>query len=298
MQINRLFETVYILLNQKSITAKALAEHFGVSSRTVYRDVETLSTAGIPIYMSKGKGGGISLLDNFVLNKSVLTEHEQTEILSALHGLNTLSVPNTDSILNKLGILFNKGFTNWIDIDYSYWGSDPEEKEKFNILKNAILSRLIIQFVYYAPGSKGILRTVEPLQIYFKEKAWYLKAYCTERQDYRTFKIARMNDISTTNQSFIRELPEQKPYNFDYICKLRTVVEFFEPAWARFYDEMGNSCIVEKTDKSIIAEIYFPEVEWILSYIMSYADTARVLEPEDIALAMKSRLEKTLKLYF
>ena len=77
MQINRLFEIVYILLNKKTITARELSEHFEVSMRTIYRDIDTLSGAGIPIYTSKGKGGGISLLDNFVLKKSMLSEQEQ-----------------------------------------------------------------------------------------------------------------------------------------------------------------------------------------------------------------------------
>ena len=70
MQINRLFEIVYILLNKKSITAKELSEHFEVSQRTIYRDIDTLCECGIPIYTSKGKGGGIGLLDSFILNKS------------------------------------------------------------------------------------------------------------------------------------------------------------------------------------------------------------------------------------
>lgn len=77
MQINRLFEIVYILLDKKLVTSKELAELFEVSSRTIYRDIETLSSAGIPIYMSKGKGGGISLLPGFVLNKAVITDEEK-----------------------------------------------------------------------------------------------------------------------------------------------------------------------------------------------------------------------------
>ena len=73
VQINRLFEIVYILLEKQTVTAAELSQRFEVSSRTIYRDVETLSQAGIPIYMSKGKGGGISLLPDFILNKAVLT---------------------------------------------------------------------------------------------------------------------------------------------------------------------------------------------------------------------------------
>ena len=93
MQINRLFEIVYILFDRKTITARELADHFEVSQRTIYRDIDTLSISGIPIYTTKGKGGGISILPEFVLNKSVLTDAEQNEILSALQSLNALNVP-------------------------------------------------------------------------------------------------------------------------------------------------------------------------------------------------------------
>ncbi|UUZ89988.1 HTH domain-containing protein [Paenibacillus sp. P25] len=77
MQINRLFEIVYLLLSRKRITAKELAEHCEVSVRTILRDLETLSAAGIPVYTVQGKGGGISPLDRYVLNKALLSEEEQ-----------------------------------------------------------------------------------------------------------------------------------------------------------------------------------------------------------------------------
>ena len=102
MQINRLFEIVYILLENKIVKAGELAEHFEVSVRTIYRDVETLSQAGIPIYMSKGKGGGISLMPDFILDKAVLTEQEKGEILSSLKAVSALSLSESGSALNKL----------------------------------------------------------------------------------------------------------------------------------------------------------------------------------------------------
>ena len=71
MQINRLFEIIYILLDKKIVTSRELADRFEVSTRTIYRDIEILSSSGIPVYMRKGKGGGISLLPEFVLNKAV-----------------------------------------------------------------------------------------------------------------------------------------------------------------------------------------------------------------------------------
>jgi len=108
MQIDRLFEIVYYLLSKKTVTAKELAERFDVSKRTIYRDINILSISGIPIYTSSGNGGGIGLLKEFVLDKSILSEREQKEILSALQGLSMVKTEETGQVLQKLGILFNR----------------------------------------------------------------------------------------------------------------------------------------------------------------------------------------------
>ena len=117
MQINRLFEIVYLLLEKNTITAKELSEHFGVSIRTIYRDIDILSTANIPIYTNKGKGGGIHLLDNFVLDKSILSEEEQNQILFALQSLEKLDTNNEKKALEKMSMLFHKKTKNWIEVD-------------------------------------------------------------------------------------------------------------------------------------------------------------------------------------
>lgn len=297
MQINRLFEIVYILLDKKTVTAKELAERFDVSARTIYRDVETLSSAGIPIFMSKGKGGGISLLDNFVLNKSVLSENEQNEILSALQGLNMLNMPNVESVLNKLGTLFNKSATSWIDIDFSYWGSDNKEKEKFNLLKSSILSKVIISFEYFAPNREMMRRTVEPLQIYFKEKAWYLKAYCTEKQDYRTFKITRMRNIEISNTTYSRELKQENAEDFSLIDINKLILKFNKSAISRVYDELEEQTIVFEDENFLIAEINCPEDEWIYSFILSYGVNVEVIEPLSMRKKIQQKLQESLKIY-
>lgn len=120
MQINRLFEIIYLLLNRKTVTAKELADRFEVSVRTVYRDIDTLSSAGIPVFASRGRGGGISLLDDFVLDRSVLTNQEQEEILFSLQSMN--AVHQVSDIVQKLSSFFQKTDTDWIGVDFSPWG--------------------------------------------------------------------------------------------------------------------------------------------------------------------------------
>ena len=124
MKISRLFEIVYLLLEKKTITAKELAEHFEVSVRTIYRDIDILSSAGIPVYFQRGKSGGIKLMDNYIINKSLFSQDEQNEILYALQSLNATNYPNNNKTLSKLSTIFNKKSDNWIKIDFSRYNCD------------------------------------------------------------------------------------------------------------------------------------------------------------------------------
>ena len=240
MQINRLFEIVYILLDKKTITAKELSEHFEVSVRTIYRDVDTLSIAGIPIYTNKGKGGGISLIEDFVLNKSVLSEKEQNEILMSLQSLNAMKFLDVEPVLKRLSTIFNKESTNWIDVDFSQWGSDDSEKEKFNILKTAIISTKIVSFDYFSSYGEKTLRTVEPLKLVFKGQGWYLYGFCRLKGEFRIFKITRIRDINLLDETFIRDIPSDIWGEGDksYKNKMVTLILKIDERMAyRLYDE-------------------------------------------------------------
>ena len=202
MQINRLFEIVYILLENKIVKAGELAEHFEVSVRTIYRDVETLSQAGIPIYMSKGKGGGISLMPDFILNKAVLTEQEKGEILSSLKAVSALSLSESGSALNKLNSMLGKQNDDWIEVDFSSWGYFENDENYFSKIKKAIVEKYVITFMYSSSKGEKILRTVLPLKLVFKGAAWYLYGYCRLREDYRFFKIRRISELSLSEEIF------------------------------------------------------------------------------------------------
>jgi len=197
MQINRLFEMVYILMDRKKMTAKELSDHFEVSQRTIYRDIEILNTAGIPISANKGKGGGIELLENFLINKSAFSEHEQNEIVFALQSFRALKYVNADNVLKKLSAIFNKDVINWIDVDFSDWTVNG--KEKFNIIKSAIVDKKCLSFDYFGTNGEKTHRTVYPMQLWFKHNAWYAKAFCLMRRDYRLFKISRIKNLSAAS---------------------------------------------------------------------------------------------------
>jgi len=144
MQIKRLFEIVYILMNKKRITANELALHFEVSRRTILRDIDTLTTAGIPVYMSQGRGGGIFIHDNFVLNKAIISEDEKKQILFSLQSMAATEFIETGEVLSRLRNFFASQSKEWIEVDFSRWGHSEKDTKKFEMLKNAIINDCVI----------------------------------------------------------------------------------------------------------------------------------------------------------
>ena len=301
MQIDRLFQIIYTLLDKKSATAKELAAQHSVSVRTIYRDVETLSSVGIPVYTEQGKGGGISLLPNFVLNKSILNEWEQTEILSALQGLSSVKTIETDRVLQRLSTFFNKAVVNWIDVDFSHWGFIAGEF--FNGFKTAIISRRVAEFDYYAvygeTAPSFIRRRIEPIQLWFKGKAWYVKGFCLLRQDIRTFKLSRMGNLIITDEYFaerdLTALPDT-PSNPDWEKKNILLKFKIDQEMAhRVYDEFHESQAEKQPDGSFIVTTSWPEDDWVYGTILSYGEHIEVLEPPHVRTLIKEKAEKIVK---
>ena len=298
MQINRMFEIIYILLEKKTVTAKELADRFEVSVRTIYRDIESLSATGIPVFMSKGKGGGISLLSDFVLNKTVLTQDEKDNIISALNAIKTIDVENSSPAIGRLSSLFGKQNSNWIEIDFSDWGIGDKKKDNFLILKNAIINKNVVEFEYYSSKGEKTERTAESLKLCFKSRDWYLYAYCRQRKDNRFFKLSRMNNIVVLNEKVERIAPEtvfeqeQRPFESEFI----TIKIKFTAEMAFMVYEVFDNYEVMK-DGSFLVTAKMPNANWLVSYILSYGDQCEVLEPQEIRNKVKNSLEKISKKY-
>lgn len=170
MQESRLFKIVYHLLYKGQATALELATKFEVSVRTIYRDIDVLSGAGIPIYTETGRNGGIYLKDNFVLDKVVLSEQEKQEILMGLQSLSIVGSVHEKDILPKLSALFNIHTENWFEVDFSRWGSNSYDNEKFELLKTAIINHKVIQIIYINSYGVENQRKIKPLKLFYKSK--------------------------------------------------------------------------------------------------------------------------------
>ena len=298
MKINRLLEIVTILLSRQSVTAKELANRFSVSTRTVYRDLEVLSSAGVPVYTNKGNGGGISLLEDYTLNKALFSKSESEGLLLALKTMGATNYPEAGVIIDKLGSIYkNNQAHDWIEVDFEGWNSKVNEQNKFSIIRDAIIDNRIIRFDYVnANGSKSS-RSVEPVKLIFNTYTWYLIAYCLLRDSFRMFRLSRIKNVEITEKHFIkREMPEydEQVTNLNLIdLKLRCDEKILN----RLYDTFDSDCINENSDGSYDLTVTLYEEEWVYGYILSFGGYAEVVEPEHIREIIKNRAKEIAEKY-
>lgn len=298
MQINRLFKLVYYLLVNGKTSAPELAEKFEVSTRTIYRDLDAISAAGIPIYTTQGKGGGISLLESFVLDKSLFSEKEKEQILMALQGIASVEGENADELLSKLSALFQMEATDWIEVDFSGWNKNEADRDIFNEIKKAIFDRHMITFSYFGSDGQHLSRSVNPLKLIFKSKDWYLYGFCLLRNDYRFFKLTRIKHLAISHETFMREVPEppktrmeSKNYNM-----VSVTLKFSPQAAFRVYDEFTD-CITTDSKNNLYVIAKLPDNEFVYNYLLTFGDTVEVLAPAHIRKALKDKVRSVLKIY-
>ena len=288
MKIDRLFSIVQILVNKKIITAKELAEYFNVSVRTIYRDIETLSANGIPVYSTQGNGGGISILDNYSIDKTIVSDDDQNNIIMALQSLDATGKINVKDSLTKLKNIFKKNETDWIEIDFSGWEQSDDEKKNFEVLKESIINLRCVKFSYYSNKGETSKRIIEPYKLVFKGNQWYIYGYCRKRNDFRFFKLTRIDELEVVNELFIKK--NNVHMNMDYSTEkadiIRVKLKINMSAASRVYDEFRRGIIIH--DKgNLIVEADIPKKQWIYNYFLGYGDELEILEPMELREEMK-----------
>lgn len=288
MYTQRLFEILYYLLHHKKTTARQLAELFEVSIRTIYRDLDTLTLAGIPIFTNRGREGGIYLMDSYVMNRSLLSDQQQKEILTALSSVETLSATPSDT-LPLLSHFFGKENSKWIQIDLSDWSM--EKQQEYQILREAILTCHVLSFTYYSAEGKKSKRTVYPLQLWFKEHAWYLIAYCTQKKAQRTFRLSRIQHPKIQKECFSPMEARLPQAGGDPAEQIALHLRIDSSMAFRVYDEFSYEQIHVLPDGSFDIHVSYPAGDWILSQLLSYGAALTVLSPA----AIRQRLLQELK---
>jgi predicted DNA-binding transcriptional regulator YafY len=301
MKINRLLEITLLLLNRGTVTARELADRFDVSTRTIYRDVDDLSSAGVPVFTTKGRSGGVSLLENYTFNRALVTEHERDGLLLALKTLQATRYPEIEGVIGKIGALFkNISADDWVQVEFSPWGSGPDDSNKFTDTRRAILESKVIHFDYISAEGIKSQRNVEPMRLVFRGQAWYLWGYCRTRRDFRTFRLSRIRSLVVTGESFQRRTVEDKEEEGANVNlnKIVTIKLRFQPeVLYRLYDDYDDEKIVKNPDGTCQTTITLLEDEWVYGHILSFGSYVEVLEPPHIRDIVRQRMEKALGYY-
>lgn len=309
MQIDQLFEFVYILIDKKQSTATEMAKHFGVSTRTIYRWIDALSVSGVPVYSLKGRGGGIAISEKYALDKRILSEDERLAIVSSVKAFNNLS-GNSGSSVNanikaaeKISALVASD-TDWLEVDFSPWSPEGSEVRKlFGTLRECILKKRQVSFDYFDGSGKTEHRLVHPWKLIYKGQAWYLQGWCTTRQAERFFKLSRMRNVSITGRSAnITRLSVPQAHSSSDNSK-------FKPSMISIKARVSNnkisylldtficSEVVPNKDGSITASFSVPDEEWLPDLLLGFGPDLKIISPKSLRDKVVSLAEEVLHLY-
>ncbi len=285
MKIDRLIGILSILLQKEITTAPELAEYFEVSRRTINRDIETLCQAGIPIQTMQGVGGGISIMDGYRMDRTLLTSRDMQMILAGLRSLDSVSGSGYyGQLMEKL----QAGSSEYISgsesilIDLSSWYKDTLAP-KIALIQDAIEFQKRIRFDYYSPGGET-KREIEPYYLIFKWSSWYVYGFCLLRKDFRLFKLNRMDGI-IYGSGFERrsKIPKPELSNDKVFPPEGKVKAVFDPSmkW-HLVEEYGIDSFKEQKDGTLLFEHKYPDDEGLISWILSCRDKVTVIEPESV----------------
>ncbi len=295
MKESRLFQILYYILEREKVTARELSEKFEISMRTVYRDIDWISSAGIPIYTVQGKGGGIAIDSNFVLKKSLLSEEEKEQILISLNHTKEIDELQQRDLPNKLSALFHMKNTHWVEVDFSNWRHLPADQTRFEDIKFSIIHKRYVSFDYSGNTREQKQRKVRPIRLICKAWSWYLYAFCPLRKDFRFFKLSRMNHLKVHDEIYPQDysnLVIEKKNKEEETVHLK--LKFDKSQGFRVYDEFPEQ--VTEKQGYLWVETDFPS-NYLYSYLLSFGEGVEVMEPDEVRGKIKSIAMKLAEKY-
>ena len=308
MKIDRLVSIIMILLEKERISAQELAKMFEVSTRTIYRDIEAISMAGIPVLATSGSGGGIEIMKDYKVDKKIFS----TDDLSALlMGLSNISgMVRGSEVANALAKV--KSFipsekaksielkASQIYIDLTPWEGNASVKNALEIIKKALQENRLLIFTYIDGHGTKTSRTVEPYQLVFKSRAWYVQTFCRLKNDYRLFRLSRMSDLKILEETFTpREY--QKPFlDFEETARsLQTDIKIriHKSVLDRILDFCPYERLSQDGEDYYLADYPFFDSDYYYDMLLSLGDKCEILEPAHVREKLKQKIKNLAKVY-
>ncbi len=282
MKLDRLIGILSILLQRDKITAPELAEKFEVSVRTILRDIDDISKAGIPITTSQGQGGGISIMEGYKIDRTLLSSSEMQAIFSGLKSLDSVSGTNRyRQLMDKLSVSNTINADSNIIIDLAMWDKNAVST-RIELIKSAMEQKRIITFRYYSPECTE-QRSIEPYRLIFQWSSWYVWGFCLKRQDYRLFKLTRMTELTKTEDVFVqRDIPEYECDKLRHIKgEISATVRFDKSVKWRIVDEFGTENFTEDENGNVILKFTWSDKLSLYSYILGFRENAEIISPAE-----------------
>ena len=294
MKTERLIGILSILLQREKVTAPELAEQFEVSRRTIQRDIESLCRAGIPIATAQGAGGGISIMEGYRVDRTVLTAPEMQAILTGLRSLDSISgTRRYAQLMEKLSAGSGQllpGCTHML-IDLSSWYRTSLQP-KIELIQAAIERHHTIRFSYSSPKKESV-RTAEPYYLIFHWSAWYVWGWCQTRADFRLFKLNRMTELCS-GAPFVPRSAAPPDLDLQRIFPVKyQVTVLFDPdcRW-RLVEEYGADSFTADPQGRLRFTGGFPDADSVLSWVLTFGDKAELTEPEELREQLRVLTER------
>lgn len=308
MKLERLVSIIMVLLQRRRVEAKELAGMFEVSLRTVYRDIEALNMAGIPIVSTPGVGGGFAIMDTYKVDKQVFTPDDLTALLMGLKSIASVGDKSeVSAALAKIKSLVPAERARAIElkssqiiVDLTPWLDNAAFQPLLEIIKVAIAENRLLHFKYCDRAGRESVRTAEPYNLLLKANNWYLHAYCRTKQDARLFKLLRMRDWVLTAETFApRDLPpghEEFARKDEYraiVIKLKA----HKSLWGRLLSFCSHEDLTETTDGYLLADYLFMPDDFGYSKLLSFGDRCECLGPPEVRAELIRRIEALRSMY-
>lgn len=301
MKLERLISIIFKLLNHEILSASRLADEFQVSSRTIYRDIEAICAAGIPVVSYQGTNGGFGIIQGYKFDKSLIGSNDILSLITVLSSLSSVFEDKTvEQTIERLKVLDNNSKSNTLLVDLQSHRTEPDSLTN---LRKAILDNRVVRFEYVNNKNEFTSRELEPVHLHYKFRNWYLYGYCRERCDYREFRVSRMMNIAVTQEKF-QQHHQMKEELTDSNCKLEgfedVVIRVQPNSLAEVLDQFQNSSKVIHRDGSmtVTLSVYRPlSAGWLESILLSFGSGVKVIKPVELQSGLIDEAQKIIKMY-
>lgn len=305
MRIDRLLAITTYLLNRNIVTGHELAEQFEVSERTIQRDMDTINQAGIPIVSHKGIGGGYQILDSFELKHHAVNQTDIQYILMALKGFQTaFDSPQTHATMEKLQPLSKSSNPfHHIQVDLSVAHENPKINQCFQLLNQAIEQHQIVEIHYTNSTQQMSQRRIHPITLNYQWYAWYVTAFCEHANDYRIFKLSRIQHITFTDESFssLESAPEnlfQQQMRHDHREYVNIQLRLNRDIQGVLQEYFPNGQWIESVNDFPIYQISMPVTERVwYGILLSLGDSVEVIQPDHLRKRIQHDVQNIGKIY-